>query len=66
MPIAQRTRKTKPSHVTRKPARTVGGGSEVAKVVVEWANQFDAKLSRLTERQDAFLRSLEPSSARQN
>ncbi len=66
MPIAQRTPKTKPSHATRKPARTIGGGSEVAKVVVEWANQFDAKLSRLTERQDAFLRSLEPGSVRQD
>ena len=66
MPIAQRTRKAKPTRVTRKSARTLGGSSQVAKVVVEWANQFDAKLSRLTERQDAFLRSLEPGSARQD
>jgi hypothetical protein len=66
MPVAQRTRKTNPARVTRKTTRTLGGSSQVAKVVAEWANQFDAKLSRLTERQDAFLRSLEPSSALQD
>ena len=66
MPVAQRPYKANPARVARRTSRNPGGSSQVARAVAEWAKQFDAKLLRLTERQDAFLKSLERSSARQD
>jgi hypothetical protein len=56
MPAASRTLKAR---TNGKSTRIGGHGSQAPKAVAEWAKQFDTKLTKLTERQDAFLKSLE-------